>query len=159
MKQPGKPPEEDPERLLIGHAHNICSIAFSEDGSKVVSGAWDSQAFVWDVEKGEVSAELQGHGGNVWGVLVYDSKLVLTGMIAWKLVGGWHSIENEDCTDKSRSVRRQAHPRLRSERQTPPHDIRPHRCCADLLQITARSLVRRCLRISWERPDHSSLDA
>lgn len=79
VKQPSKPPEEDPDRLLIGHAHNICSVAFSEDGRKIVSGAWDSQAFVWDVEKGEVSAELAGHGGNVWGVLVYDSKLVLTG--------------------------------------------------------------------------------
>jgi phospholipase A-2-activating protein len=53
-------------------------VAFSEDGSKVISGGWDSQAFVWDVEAGNVTAELEGHGGPVWGILVYDSKFVLT---------------------------------------------------------------------------------
>lgn len=78
VKQVGQPPEEDPHRLLIGHAGNITCVAFSEDGKKVISGGWDSQAFVWDVEAGSVTAELQGHGGPVWGVMVYDAKLVLT---------------------------------------------------------------------------------
>lgn len=78
VKQVGQPPEEDPHRLLIGHAGNITCVAFSQDGSKVVSGGWDSQAFVWDVETGSVTAELTGHGGPVWGVLVYDAKLILT---------------------------------------------------------------------------------
>ena len=64
--------------MLIGHAGNITCLAFSEDGSKIVSGGWDSQVFVWDVEDGSVSAELRGHEGPVWGVMVYDEKLVLT---------------------------------------------------------------------------------
>lgn len=78
VKQVGRPPEEDPHRLLIGHAGNITCLEFSEDGRKIVSGGWDSQVFVWDVEEGSVSAELEGHQGPIWGVMVYDEKLVLT---------------------------------------------------------------------------------
>lgn len=64
--------------MLIGHAGNVTCLAFSEDGKKVISGAWDSQVFVWDVEGGNVTAELTGHGGPVWGVMVYDAKIVVT---------------------------------------------------------------------------------
>ena len=78
VKDVGRPPEEDPHRMLIGHAGNITCLAFSEDGTKIVSGGWDSQVFVWDVEEGNVVAELVGHEGPVWGVMVYDAKLVLT---------------------------------------------------------------------------------
>ena len=78
VKQAGRPLEEDPHRLLIGHAGNITCLAFSKDGSRIVSGGWDSQVFVWDVEEGNVTAELTGHDGPVWGVMVYDEKLVLT---------------------------------------------------------------------------------
>ncbi|KAK3117887.1 WD repeat protein Lub1 [Teratosphaeriaceae sp. CCFEE 6253] len=78
VKHVGSPPDADPDRMLIGHAGNITCLAFSEDGTKVVSGGWDSQVFVWDVSEGNVTAELTGHGGPVWGVMVYDAKLVLT---------------------------------------------------------------------------------
>jgi phospholipase A-2-activating protein len=78
VKQVSRPPEEDPHRMLIGHAGNVTCLAFSEDGSNVISGGWDSQVFVWDVEEGNVVAELQGHDGPIWGVMVYDAKLVLT---------------------------------------------------------------------------------
>ena len=64
--------------MLIGHAGNITCVAFSEDGSKIISGGWDAQVFVWDVEEGNVVAELVGHEGPVWGLMVYDSKLVFT---------------------------------------------------------------------------------
>lgn len=64
--------------MLIGHAGNITCLAFSEDGSKIVSGGWDSQVFVWDVEEGNVIAELKGHEGPIWGVMVYDAKFVFT---------------------------------------------------------------------------------
>ncbi|KAK4624836.1 Phospholipase A-2-activating protein [Fulvia fulva] len=78
VKNVGQAPEEDPHRLLIGHAGNISCLAFNQDGSKVISGGWDSQVFVWDVEAGNVTAELTGHGGPIWGVMVFDEKLVLT---------------------------------------------------------------------------------
>ncbi|EMC94016.1 hypothetical protein BAUCODRAFT_74759 [Baudoinia panamericana UAMH 10762] len=78
VKHVGSPPDADPHRMLIGHAGNITCLAFTEDGRRVISGGWDSQVFVWDVEEGNVVAELTGHGGPVWGVIVYDAKLVLT---------------------------------------------------------------------------------
>lgn len=78
IKHVGSPSDADPHRMLIGHAGNITCLAFSRDGSKVVSGGWDSQVFVWDVEEGNVTAELTGHGGPVWGVTFYDEKLILT---------------------------------------------------------------------------------
>ncbi|KAK0294710.1 WD repeat protein Lub1 [Friedmanniomyces endolithicus] len=78
VKHVGSPPNADPHRLLIGHAGNVTCLAFSIDGSKIVSGGWDSQVFVWDVEDGRVTAELTGHSAPVWGVLVYDEKLILT---------------------------------------------------------------------------------
>ncbi|KAF2768377.1 PFU-domain-containing protein [Teratosphaeria nubilosa] len=78
VKQVGSAPDEDPHRMLIGHAGNITCLAFSEDGSKIISGGWDSQVFVWDVEAGSVGAQLEGHQGPVWGIMVYDAKLVFT---------------------------------------------------------------------------------
>lgn len=78
VKQVGRPPDEDAHRMLIGHAGNITCLAFTDDGSKVVSGGWDSQVFVWDVEEGNVTADLEGHQGPVWGLLVYENKFILT---------------------------------------------------------------------------------
>ncbi|KAK5135599.1 hypothetical protein LTR08_005079 [Meristemomyces frigidus] len=78
VKQVGSPPDADPHRMLIGHAGNITCLAFSEDGSQIISGGWDSQVYVWDVEKGNITASLQGHDGPVWGIMAYDAKLVLT---------------------------------------------------------------------------------
>ncbi|KAK4561421.1 WD repeat protein Lub1 [Recurvomyces mirabilis] len=78
VKHIGSPPDADPHRLLIGHAGNVTCLAFTQDGSKVISGGWDSQVFVWDIEAGNVVAELKGHGAPVWGVMMYDEKFILT---------------------------------------------------------------------------------
>lgn len=78
VKKIGSPVEEDPHRLLIAHAGNITCLAFSEDGSKIISGGWDSQVFVWDVETGNVVAQLESHQGPIWGIMVYDARFVLT---------------------------------------------------------------------------------
>jgi phospholipase A-2-activating protein len=78
VKELGTSSDQDPYRILPRHAHTISSLAFSQDGSKLISGGWDSQVFVWDVEAGEVIAELEGHSMTVWGILVYDEKFVFT---------------------------------------------------------------------------------
>lgn len=78
VKQVGEPLTDDAHRMLIGHAGNISCLAFTEDGSKIISGGWDNQVFLWDVEEGNVTAELSGHEGPIWGLLVYDNKFILT---------------------------------------------------------------------------------
>jgi phospholipase A-2-activating protein len=78
VKEPGTTSDSDPYRILPRHAHTISCLAFSEDGSRLISGGWDSQVFVWDVEAGEVVAELLGHTMTVWGILIYDQKFVFT---------------------------------------------------------------------------------
>ncbi|KAK4989808.1 WD repeat protein Lub1 [Elasticomyces elasticus] len=79
VRQPGKSPDHNAERLLIGHANNVCALDVSSDGRTVVSGGWDAQARVWDISTGECTAQLDGHGGSVWSVLAYDKETVITG--------------------------------------------------------------------------------
>ncbi|MCJ1356837.1 MAG: hypothetical protein MMC33_006833 [Icmadophila ericetorum] len=78
VRQPGKQPEENAEGLLLGHAHNICTLDVSPAGDWIVSGSWDSSARVWRIGKWECEAVLEGHGGSVWGVLAYDKDLIIT---------------------------------------------------------------------------------
>lgn len=79
IRQPGKPADQNAERLLLGHADNVCSLDAFTDGRHIVSGGWDSQARIWDLEKGETVVELKGHKANVWAVLAYDEKHIITG--------------------------------------------------------------------------------
>ena len=39
-------------RTLAGHAGEVTSVAFSPDGTRVVSGSTNSLAIVWDAETG-----------------------------------------------------------------------------------------------------------
>lgn len=80
VRQPGKSPADNAERLLVGHANNVCSLDAFPQGHTFVSGGWDAQARVWSVDKGECTAELKGHGAAVWAVLAYDDSTIITGM-------------------------------------------------------------------------------
>jgi WD40 repeat protein len=54
---------------LIGHTHLISSIAFSPDGTQIVSGSWDKTIRVWNVETGAAVGEpLIGHTNLIWSV-------------------------------------------------------------------------------------------
>lgn len=79
VRQPGKPPDENAEALLLGHSHNVCALDTSPEGNFVVSGSWDGSARVWKVGKWECDAVLEGHEGSVWAVLAYDPSVVITG--------------------------------------------------------------------------------
>ena len=79
VRQPGKPPEDNAEGLLLGHAHNVCALDVSPDGKRIISGSWDGTARVWQLGKWEESTVLEGHGGSVWGVLAYDDDTIITG--------------------------------------------------------------------------------
>ncbi|KAF6239569.1 hypothetical protein HO173_002113 [Letharia columbiana] len=79
VRQPGKPPEDNAEALLLGHSHNVCALDVCVDGGFVVSGSWDGSARLWRIGKWECEALLEGHEGSVWSVLVYDSNTIITG--------------------------------------------------------------------------------
>lgn len=46
--------------LLSGHTHSVKSVAFSADGSKVVSGSDDGTVKIWNADSGEVIQTLSG---------------------------------------------------------------------------------------------------
>ena len=45
---------------LSGHAREVTSVAFSADGSKVVSGSKDETVKIWSADNGEVLQTLSG---------------------------------------------------------------------------------------------------
>ncbi|CAF9914927.1 MAG: hypothetical protein ALECFALPRED_009854 [Alectoria fallacina] len=79
VRQPGKPPEDNAEALLLGHSHNVCALDVCASGGFVVSGSWDGSARLWRIGKWECEALLEGHEGSVWCVLAYDSNTIITG--------------------------------------------------------------------------------
>ncbi|POS77440.1 ubiquitin homeostasis protein lub1 [Diaporthe helianthi] len=79
VKKPSSSPSDNAERLLIGHAHNICALDVSPKGTYIVSGSWDKQAIVWQVGKWEPELRLAGHDASVWGALALDETTVVTG--------------------------------------------------------------------------------
>lgn len=82
LRKPGKSPQDNADALLLGHAGNVCALDVSEDGRTIVSGSWDLEARVWEVDKWDTaSTVLQGHEGGVWAVLSYDKETIITGVI------------------------------------------------------------------------------
>jgi WD40 repeat protein len=59
-----KPAEPDSVKLE-GHTGDINSVAFSPNGSLVVTGSADGTARVWDATTGKTVGELRGHNGSV----------------------------------------------------------------------------------------------
>ena len=48
VRPPGVSADQNAERLLLGHAHNVCALDATSDGKRIISGGWDKQARVWD---------------------------------------------------------------------------------------------------------------
>ncbi|KAL7948097.1 PFU domain-containing protein [Trichoderma barbatum] len=80
VKSPSLSAADNAERLLIGHAHNVCTLDVSPKGTYLVSGGWDGQARVWNLSKWETEVMLGGHEGMaVWSVVAFDETTVVTG--------------------------------------------------------------------------------
>ena len=101
VREPGKKHAENAERLLMGHAHNVCTLDVSPDGAWLVSGSWDGTARVWSTEKWECEAVLEGHQGSVWGVLAYDSRTIITGPSA---AAAFDLCAQNDCMQRARII-------------------------------------------------------
>ncbi|KAH7308721.1 WD40-repeat-containing domain protein [Stachybotrys elegans] len=81
VKSPLRSQHDNAERLLVGHAHNVCALDVSPKGDFLVSGGWDGQARVWEIgETWQTKLMLGGHEGMaVWAVLALDDHTVVTG--------------------------------------------------------------------------------
>jgi WD40 repeat protein len=65
---------------LEGHGNEVNDLAFSPDGSRLVSGSHDETSIVWDLTNGEKLQELRGHNDWVTAVAYSpDGKTVVTG--------------------------------------------------------------------------------
>ena len=57
-----------PAELIMQNGSRVNSVAFSQDGSRVVSGSSDKTVRIWNVTTGKVEAELRGHTNQVMSV-------------------------------------------------------------------------------------------
>ncbi len=66
---------------MTGHHQAVQSVAFSPDGSRIVSGGVDSTVRVWETKTGQPIGEaLTGHTGQVWGVAFsHDGRRIVSG--------------------------------------------------------------------------------
>ncbi|KAI2463908.1 PFU-domain-containing protein [Annulohypoxylon bovei var. microspora] len=71
-------PSDNAERLLVGHARNVCALAVVPGGRYIVSASWDKTARIWSIRKWETEAILTGHEEAVWDVLPLDENTVVT---------------------------------------------------------------------------------
>ena len=64
---------------LEGHTDFVRSLAFSADGTRLVTGSWDNTARVWDVAGGKLVAILDHRSGMVATVSIApDGKRIVT---------------------------------------------------------------------------------
>jgi WD40 repeat protein len=48
-------------KVIAGHTHDVTSVAYSPDGTRIVSGSKDRTVRVWDAHTGKQLAMLEGH--------------------------------------------------------------------------------------------------
>lgn len=69
-------------RLLSGHSDVVMSSAFSHQGHRLLTGAGDQTAALWDARSGQRLTTLSGHSGGVTAVAFSpDDRLLATGSI------------------------------------------------------------------------------
>jgi WD40 repeat protein len=66
--------------VLSNHKGSVLSVAFSPDGSRIVTGSAEQSAQVWDAASGKMLRELAGHNGPVRSVaFTADGNQIVTG--------------------------------------------------------------------------------
>ena len=89
--------------VLSGHASRVTCVAFSSDGTSLVSGGWDRTVKLWDVQTGGIVKTFSGHTNKVFSVSIsVDYATVASGssdntICLWdiKTGGCYHTIKQE----------------------------------------------------------------
>ena len=82
--------------LHIQNDSALNSVAFSQDGRRVVSGSDDETVKIWNASTGEVEAELKGHTDGVVSVaFAQDGSRVASGSYDWT-VRIWNAATGEE---------------------------------------------------------------
>ena len=55
-------------KTLKGHSEWVLSVAYSPDGTKIISGSRDNTIKIWDANTGECLKTLEGHSNRVLSV-------------------------------------------------------------------------------------------
>ncbi|EDR01296.1 uncharacterized protein LACBIDRAFT_312217 [Laccaria bicolor S238N-H82] len=100
----------DPAELILQNGSLVLSVAFSQDGSRVISGSYNGTLRIWNVTTGKVEAELKGHTGCVNSVAFsQDGSQVVSGsndktVQIWNVTMGEVEAKLKGHTDFVRSV-------------------------------------------------------
>ena len=70
---------DEQECTLTGHSNSVCSVAYSPDGKRIVSGSYDNTAKIWDSTTGKEECTLTGHSSSVTRVQFSDDGLQVIG--------------------------------------------------------------------------------
>ena len=55
-------------KTLKGHSYSVLSVAYSPDGTKIISGSDDATIKIWEANTGQCLKTLKGHIEPVWSV-------------------------------------------------------------------------------------------
>ncbi len=95
-----EPVKKEVVRILNGHSDTVFTVAYSNDGSKIVTGAGDALTLIWDAASGKVVRELEdmtawilGESGKVFkAALSPDGKTLVTSppgkSVIWDIASG-----------------------------------------------------------------------
>ena len=82
-------------RVLNGHTTMVSSVAFSGDGSYIVSGSYDNSVHMWDALSGVELRVLNGHTGSVMSVAFSSDGTHIVSGSTDKSVRVWDALSGE----------------------------------------------------------------
>ena len=82
--------------ILSGHTDWVSSLAFSPDGTSLVSGSVDETIKLWDIQTGGVVKTFQGHTDWVWSVSISADCMMIASGSDDQTIRLW-DIQTEEC--------------------------------------------------------------